>query len=335
MKARNTRWYTDTYKVILMYSRLMLISGLLLLLSGATFAQPEAVGDPIVLATSDSTNYLNPKWSPDGSTIAFSSDNYNGIWLIGPNGENMRILSKDPGIGFGYSWSPGGDFILARYSQYNLLRRFQSVKVIDVKSGEADVLVKRTRNIRTLPSWSLNGSHVAIPLGDDPQYITSGELEERAIPDKSGKVVFSVQGQLYVADPEVAAERVILDFERRNIIGLSLSPTGDKAVFQVTGKGLHIINTDGSDLKQISYAEQPTWTPDGQYVIATLIKDDGYQITAGELYAINVKTGDEVHLTPHTNLIAMNPSVSPCGNWVVFDNPDDGNIYMMEIKLNK
>ncbi len=314
-------------------------AALVLLLAAPVFmahkasCQTQAAGDPVVLIRSEAVNYLSPKWSPDGSTLAFSSDNFDGLWLADADGGNMRLLSTDSGIGFGFAWSPGGEHILGRSSQFVDRRRHQDIKVIDVKNGETETLVDMTRGINTLPAWSLDGSHVALAVGREPVYVTSDKLLERALPDKSGDAVFSVHGKLYHAQPEARSETLITEFEGRNIFGLSVSPNGDKAAFQVGGMGLHLVNTDGSGLKQLGYAEQASWTPDGKYLIATVIEDDGYVITGGQLVAINAETGEQHQLLPHSNIVALRPDVSPCGHWVLFENPQDGNIYKLALVI--
>ncbi len=334
MKVQSTNGQKRVNNSMLVISRLALISGFILIFCTTAFAQPQAAGEPFKLVSSEAVNYLNPKWSPDGSTIAFSSDNHDGIWLVNADGSNMRLLSTDSGIGFGYAWSPGGDFILGRASHFINQRRFQDIKIIDVINGEAEILVKQARGIRTLPAWSQNGARIALPIGEDFEYLTSDKLQQNALPAKTSNTVFAILDKLYAADTESRTESLIAEFDGRNIFGLSVSPNGEKAVFQVGGKGLHLVNADGTGLQHLGFAEQPTWTPDGQYIIATLLKDNGYVITSGELYAIDANTGEQFHLTAHTQVIAMNPSVSPCGKWITFDNPDDGNIYLMEVISN-
>ncbi len=331
MKVQSTKGQKGVIKAMLMHIRLILISGFLLIFCTTLFAQPRAAGEPLKLVSSEAVNYLNPKWSPDGGTLAFSSDNHDGIWLVNADGDNMRLLSTDSGIGFGYSWSPGGDFIMGRSSRFINQRRHQDIKIIDVTNGDAEILVNQARGIRSLPAWSQNGARIALPIGEDFEYLTSDKLQQKALPAKSSNTVFAILDRLYAADTESKTESIIAEFEGRNIFGLSVSPGGEKAVFQVGGKGLHLVNADGTGLQHLGFAEQPTWTPDGKYIIATLLKDNGYMITSGELYAIDAKTGEQFHLTAHTNVIVMNPSVSPCGKWIAFDNPDDGNIYIMNL----
>ncbi len=302
-------------------------------LTDNAYSQPKAAGEPIVLISSEAVNYLNPKWSPDGKTLAFSSDNFDGIWLANADGGNMRLLNTDSGIGFGFAWSPGGDLILGRSSQFINKRRFQDIKVIDVRSGEMETLVDKTRGINTLPAWSQDGSHVALAIKQVPEYLTSEKLLQRALPGKPGDAVFSVHGKLYLAQPEARSETLITEFDGRNIFGLSVSPNGQKAAFQVGGMGLHLVNTDGGGLKQLGYAEQAAWTPDGKYLIATIIEDDGYMINGGQLVAINAETGEQHDLITNSTIIAIRPDVSPCGKWVLFENPQDGNIYKLALAM--
>jgi Tol biopolymer transport system component len=334
MKIKSTFRHLTTSYLKLIHAPVFLLSAFLLVFCSTAYAQPQAAGDPALLISSEAATYLNPEWSPDGNTLAFTSANYDGIWLVDADGSNMRLLSTDSGIGFGFAWSPGGDFILGRASHFVNKRRYQDIKVIDTHTGDAETMINKARGIRTLPAWSQDGAHIAIPIGEDFEYLTTSKLKERALPAKSSDAVFAILDKLYFADAESRTESFIAGFDGRNIFGLSVSPDGEKAVFQVSGKGLHMINADGSGLQQLGFAEQATWTPDGKYIIATLLEDNGYIITSGELHAIDANTGEQFHLTAHTDVIAMNPSVSPCGKWVAFDNPDDGNIYIMEIISN-
>ena len=68
-----------------------------------------------MIASSNGRKYCCPKWSLDGSTIAFvimdislDEDGYNSIWLVDSDGTNMRMLHT---IMSGYpkpDWSPDG-----------------------------------------------------------------------------------------------------------------------------------------------------------------------------------------------------------------------------------
>jgi len=69
--------------------------------------------------------YLStPKWSPQGSRIAFvgrvgnSSDNE--LWTVGRDGTNLRQVTTDGAVG-GIAWSPSGhEIIYIRYQSLDL-----------------------------------------------------------------------------------------------------------------------------------------------------------------------------------------------------------------------
>ena len=85
-------------------------------LLGDIYTMPMAGGTALQL-TSDIAWQMQPRFSPDGKHIAFTSDQGGGdnIWLMDVNGENQtpvtdetfRLLNSP-------AWSPDGDYIVAR-----------------------------------------------------------------------------------------------------------------------------------------------------------------------------------------------------------------------------
>lgn len=308
------------------------LSGVLLLLfTLVNYAQPVPTGVPELLIGSNGQNFINAVWSPDGQTIAFSSDNYNGIYLADRNGENREVLTDDPAVGFGFSWSPAGDFILGRAAEFENRRRYHLVKIYNTKTREEEILVDKTRELQALPLWTPDGSEVAMVLDNKLTFQSSPKLTAQKT-QKPQQVIYTLNGKLLNASLVVARNVEISAFEGRTIFNVEVSPNGEKVVFQVRGKGLHVINADGTGLKQIGYGERASWMPDNRFVVVSLVEDDGHVITGGELFAVDVSTGEYHPLTTHTNLTALKPDVSPDGKYVLFDNPDDGNIYMMELQ---
>ena len=60
--------------------------------------------------TSDPANAAQPRWSPDGSRIAFASDRTGSfqIWVMDTDGGNQHVLTSGPGQSSDPSWSPDG-----------------------------------------------------------------------------------------------------------------------------------------------------------------------------------------------------------------------------------
>ncbi len=294
-------------------------------------AQPKAASEPGVLISEEGQFFVNAAWSPDGETLAFSSANFNGIWLADASGTNIRLLTADEAAGFGFSWSPDGKHILARTAVTENRRRFHQVKVYDVENASYVILQEKTRQLKGLPVFTPDGSQVAMIMDNNLELKSVGQKPAfRAANDAS--VVYPVDHKMISTQLASRQSKEVANFEGRFIFNPRLSPDGKKVVFQVQGKGLYVVNTDGSGLTHLGHGEYASWMPKSDYVVVSMVEDNGHVITGGELYAINVNTGESHHLTAHTEITALKPAVSPDGQRVAFDNPDDGNIYIMELE---
>lgn len=307
------------------------VLGLLLLMHYTAYAQPQAASSPQVLISADENQYTNAVWSPDGTMVAFSEAGNTGIWLCDADGSNMRQLTDDPGAGFGFSWSPNSDFILARPAIFENRRRFSQVKIYDVHTAAQEIIQERTRGMRSLPVWTPDGGQIAMVLDNQLTLATSQKLRKQAT-EKPAHVVYFKDGALFNTSLITRTDAKIGAFEGRTIFNISVSPDGKKVAFQVSGKGLYVADIDGTHIQHIGHGERASWMPGSDFVVVSVLEDDGYVITSGELFAVDIRSGAYHHLTAHTNLVAMKPGVSPCGKKVVFDDPSNGNIYIMELK---
>jgi Tol biopolymer transport system component len=296
-------------------------------------AQPSPSGDPLLLIPADGTAWLNPVWSPNGQYIAFSSGKYVGLWIANADGSNIRQLSAEEGAGFGFSWSADSKTILVRPSVFRNMRRFQSVELINVENAETKVLVEPSRGIRSVPQWAHRDQHVAVVMNEELQLVESGKAplgHPVVLPETP--VLFTIDGKLFRSIAGQKDPTALADFGDQTIFNVQFSPDGDKIAFQVAARGLFVMNLDGSGLKNLGWAERPCWTPDGKYLVAMLTSDDGHRITSGDLYAIDIVSGAAHLLTGQTSMVALSPSVSHDGRRIAFENPEDGGIYVLEIK---
>ncbi len=318
-------------KALLLTAKALLLPVMFFMMQSSLLAQPQPAGEPSVLISSPMHNFMNAMWSPDGQTIAFSTDNFNGIWLADADGRNIRQLTDDGAVGFGFSWSPDGRFILGRPAVYENRRRYHQVKIYDVNTKQQEVLVEKARDLYGLPAWSPDGSKVAMVLDGDIEFKTSEKLQKISSETRR-RVIYAINGKLFNINQVTRSDVEINAFEGRTIFNVRISPDQSKVAFQVQGKGLYVLDIDDSGLKNLGHGEHASWLPGSDYIVVTMVEDDGHYITGGELYAVDVATGEYHHLTGHTQAVALKPAVSPCGHWVAFDNPNDGNIYIMELR---
>lgn len=299
----------------------------------SVMAQPQPSGDIEKIISSDDHFYMNAGWAPDGKAFAFSAEKYNGIWISDAGGDSIRKLTSDRGAGFGFSWSPDGRMLLARPVVEKDGKRFHQVKLYDVETGNEELLLHASRSLDRLPVWGEGGRKVIVKKDGRKEALKNGKgnLKSRfSEGDKSldfGGALVTVpdRDEINVDDVEFP------DFADRYVFNCQVSPDGEKMVFEVSGLGLFVANTDGSEKRNIGRGEHASWMPGSRFVVVTRVEDDGHIITSGDLFAVDTETGEYFPLLAHDDVIALKPSVSPQGNKVLFNDPRTGDIYIMEI----
>ena len=86
---------------------------------GDIYTMPISGGEAKAL-TNDIAWNTEPRFSPDGKSIAFISDRKGGenIWIMAVDGSDMKQVSKEKHhIVHNPDWSPDGDYIVAKQSQ--------------------------------------------------------------------------------------------------------------------------------------------------------------------------------------------------------------------------
>lgn len=97
-----------------------------------------------------------PRFSPDGSQIAFSSwlDNRFDIFRVDDNGDNLYRLTKDFGSNEDPTYSNDGQFIA--FSSQRVLSRTKAVQNIYIMTADGEILGRLTENFGncSTPRWS-------------------------------------------------------------------------------------------------------------------------------------------------------------------------------------
>lgn len=271
------------------------------------FAQPRSASEPQKLIEY-SVGLMAPVWSPDGSQIAVTTDNYTGILVANADGSNLKSITSESGAGYKMKWSADGSQILGRTNIVENSRVFHEVKAWSVETCEAQTLIKKSRNIEGAPTWK--------SIKVTPTLETTGVYE------------------LMVAEPAKATSKIasLNKYSGKMIINPALSPDGSKVAFQIPGQGMWICDNNGGNLKSIGKGSNPQWLADNQSLIYTLVTDDGSNFTSSDIYSININNGVKYLLTGNTNLIPLTPSVSPDGKKVAFENAIDASIYVINLK---
>jgi len=207
--------------------------------------------------------------------------------------------------------------------------------------GEPRVIAKTSEPLEK-PVWSSNGKTLYFTsVNDGARWEVSHKgkkLKKSSARKAVQPIVKTNANQLLkqmVDEPQKVASQVkgLESLSGYILFNPVLSPKGDQIVFQVgKGKGMFVCNADGSNLRSLGKGGRATWMPDGKFIVVTMTEDDGHTITKSELIVINVATGDQTKLLSSDKLIAYNPTISPNGKKIAFEDFTDGTIYVMDIQ---
>jgi Tol biopolymer transport system component len=105
-----------------------------------------------------------PKWSPDGSQIAFLSwrDGNAEIYSMAADGTGQVNLSRDPGKDLLPAWSPDGSQIAFASD-----RDGQSAIYVMGADGSAPTRITDRAGPATNPAWSTDGRHILFTADDE------------------------------------------------------------------------------------------------------------------------------------------------------------------------
>lgn len=275
----------------------LLFASALLLCAGSMMAQPKSFSDPQLFIKS-SQSLMAPVWSPDGSKIAVTGDNYIGIWVAEADGTGLRQVSDALGAGYKMAWADGNQIVSTPYKVVNQCRMVR-VENVNATTGTATVVAQAQRGMA--PSKAMRRTSSAL--------------------------------QIMVDDPCGATSRIasLKQFAGKMVLNPTLSADGQKIAFQIVGNGVWVCDADGANAMSIGAGSHPSWMPDGKNVMVTRLQDNGDVFTSGDLYCVDIATGKAINITPDSDVIPVTLAVSPDGQKVAFDNDTDGCIYVINL----
>ena len=239
-----------------------------------------------------------PRFRPDGSWIAYTSrtlTRYPTLRLVRPDGTDDRKLVDRSG-GSGLAWTPDGQRLV--YDDFRIDRLFSrrsDLRILELEGGRARWLTKGAR--ARDPDVSPDGRSVAFV---------------RRLGDRSELAVVGLDG---------TELRTLTESEPgTEWSGPRYRPQGDVLVASrlLPGGWLDLVEVDPATGSVTSLTEdrakdvEPTWTPDGEYVVFRSDRDG-----VSNLYARRRSDGTLLRVS---NVLggAFAPAVGPDGRTVAF-----------------
>lgn len=314
--------------------KILLIAAVLLTQTVSAQALKNGNISNVTRITQDGVMYENPQWSPDGQKIAFTELGYNNLYVMNHNGSAKTQISADLGVGYMYQWSADSKEILVRDTRWigtdGQLLRYHAAWAIDMKgkktrlSEDAEYMQPAAWRYDALGTKSI-ASPDAKPIALKQQLSTLPKaLAAKVTALPSSKVSFYCDSEnLYLVD--INGNKKLIN------AGASfcpaLSPDGKKVAFNQMDD-VCVMNIDGTGKVVIGRGFNPCWANNSQIVFERTT-DDGHTYTSGELYLATIDGASLKQITS-SNLIEMQPQISPDGNKIVFTSFSDGQIYVAD-----
>jgi Tol biopolymer transport system component len=131
---RDPNWSLDSLRIVFAY-----VEG-----ASPEIAYCTAAGDSVHLVKANLLVPEYPKWSPDGTAIAFMdrspTTQRTHVWIINTDGTNLRMATPDM-VANGFAWSPDGRKIAyVRFNLNDFSLTNGTVWTVDVVTGELQQL---------------------------------------------------------------------------------------------------------------------------------------------------------------------------------------------------
>jgi Tol biopolymer transport system component len=267
-------------------------------------------GSPVPLTQDTSYRNSNPRFSPDGTRIAYHVTRIGtqaDIYVMNADGTNQTQLTTSPGYDERPSWFPDGEqiaFLARRDGQ-------EEMWAINLKTGRERKLFGLKQDI-TFPQLSPDGKQIVFNS------------------KKSGTT------NLWVV-PVEGGEAKQLTFDKEAMGFACWSPDSKFIAFE-TKRGddnlLSIISSTGDGYTQLNSGHGQSW-PHSFSVDGDKIAYAGFRNGVWNVWWYSLSTKEEKQVTNYKkiNSFVRYTSWSPLGNQIVYEYAETtGNIWMVELK---
>ncbi|MFC1682585.1 TolB family protein [Candidatus Zixiibacteriota bacterium] len=315
-----------------MRSKLYILVLSILLLAGLSIAETTMKLERVQQMKASDLDVLSAVWSPDGSMLALTQANSRGIYLMDAVSGQVETITEEVAAGYRFAWSADGRQI-AYKATVDPAAALKAVKLVDLRTGQITPLSQQSTDVG-VPSLLPDGRFGFTFEGAFLIVDAEGRVLE-TIPDIASNVAtVSHDGQwiLYNDRQDRIWAHHLTDGERfqatpdgRRFFNPVWSPTEPVAIVNELGGSFHLLDLQGANLLPLDNGNHYVWSADGRSILYDVTEDDGYNITAADIYVINRDGTGRAALTATAQELEMYPSCSRTDR-IAFSQPD-GSVF--------
>jgi WD40 repeat protein len=283
-------------------------------------AQQISIQSISFLKNAENGNNFHATFSPKGDYLLTTTENYIGIKQYNIADKNIKVLSTDPGAGYGVQISDDGNTIVYKKISYVKNLRNTSLMSLSRVTGKQTQLAAPTREPIT-PKFSAN----------KPQFVKGKTLNRTNIAIKDVAPVICIENQKMVLYNGTNRVVITPNGETASYIWPSVSPDRKYIAYTVAGKGTFVSKIDGSNPVSLGKLNAPVWL-NNSWIVGMDDKDNGEKMLSSNLVAATIDGKVRQTLSTPTGLMAMYPAASNDGSQIAF-NTEKGELYLMKIQI--
>ncbi|MAT58686.1 MAG: hypothetical protein CMF23_12010 [Ignavibacteriae bacterium] len=265
-------------------------------------------------------DFYYPQFGLQENEIYFTKTNYQGIYKLDLNSNQVKILNDD--LSSGYEFVIVNERIYYRAEEIINNRRFFKYVEQNLNSLQKNDLSDFERNISTPKIFG----NQLVKVNADNQF--ENLKTTSAFQKANSKNVLIANNKLLVNDESGIRELNI--FDNGYYLWASLSPDQEKILFHYSGKGTFVSDLQGNIIKELGNANYPSWSSDGNYIIYMNDEDDGHQVLSSDVILYNYQSDEVQNLTSQFDDLAMFPRMSNQMNKIVFSDMN-GGLYIINL----
>ncbi|MBZ0200400.1 MAG: hypothetical protein K8H86_11070, partial [Ignavibacteriaceae bacterium] len=260
-----------------------------------------------------------PRYSPDGSKVFVTGNNYKGIWSYNIEDKKLLKLTGEEKSGYEYVSSKEGKtiyFIGAKF--LDDIRRYDfALQSVNTENGTTTKLLSTRDRLSDLKL--IDDSTLAFFFNDSLAFFSTTANKFTTLPESDFRITKIYGNKLFVYTK--AGKTELTPFGEDNIIYADQSRKNDD-LFYAAGKGLYKYSSSG-EFMFLGDFQNAKYSPNGKMIAYTLEENDGLKTTNSDIYAAVIGTRIRSYkLTASENINEANPSWSPDGGSIIFNTTD-------------